>query len=141
MKLSPEQMIDWFLAAFPEFPPENRSQWLAWLETPPQGASRSEVISGMKQAMNDALTMAKDRPAQERQKIDATLAAKGLPSLRKMEAILKKKHQRILARGRIKDDEEFYIVAEILSDVDFPISGLERNKLGEISRDYEVRGE
>jgi predicted hydrolase (HD superfamily) len=56
-----------------------------------------------------------------------------------MEAGLKKKHLRILARGHIKNDEEFYIVAEILSDMEFEISEYDRAKLEQISYAYEAR--
>lgn len=138
MKLSPEQMLEWTLTAFPELPSEIRAQFLTFLKEPPRGTTRSEVMSGLKQGMNDALAMAKDRSLDERHIIDAALAAKGLPSLRKMDAVLKKKHQRILARGSIRNAEEFYIVAEILSDLDFDISESDRSKLGKISHAYET---
>jgi hypothetical protein len=139
MKLSPEQLIDWFLAANPRFRPEFRSQWLGMLESPPKGTRRSELISGMKQGINDTLTMAKWWPPEQRIKVDNALISKGLPTLRKMEAGLKKKHQRILARGSIRNDEEFYIVAEVLSDLDFDISELDRARLEKISYEYEIR--
>ena len=106
------------------------------LRTPPAGATRSQIIAGLKQGISDTLA---DVPAWSddyRQKAEAALAAKGLPSLRKMEAVLKKKHQRILARGKIRNDEEFALVAEILSDVDFDVSDSDRATLGKISRAY-----
>lgn len=139
MKLTHEQLGDWFFTANPRFPPEARSQWLAMLKTPPKGAKRSEVVSGMKQGINDTLTMAKWWPVEDRKKIEEALAARGLPSLRKMDAGLKKKHQRILARGHIKNHEEFYIVAEILSDLNFEVSEEDRSRLSAISNAYETR--
>lgn len=139
MKLSSEQLIDWFLTANPRFPPEFRTRWLAMIESPPQGTRRSDVISGMKQGINDTIAMSSCWTAAERKKVEDALAAKGLPSVRKMEAGLKKKHQRILARGHIKNDEEFYIVAEILSDGEFEISESDRIQLGKISYAYETR--
>jgi hypothetical protein len=44
----------------------------------------------MKQGINDTLTKAKWLSPEERTKIDAALGARGLPSLRKMDAGLKK---------------------------------------------------
>jgi hypothetical protein len=139
MKLTPEQLVDWFLVTNPKFPPEFRAQWLAMVASPPDGARRSDLILGMKQGINDTLTTAKWLPDAERSQIETALAARGLPSLRKMDAGLKRKHQRILARGCIKNDEEFYVVAEILGDVDFEISESDRAKLGQISHAYETR--
>lgn len=137
MKLTPEQLVEWFIAANPKFTPEFRRESLALLETPPAGATRSQIISGLKQGINDTLADVPAWSEDYRQKAEAALSAKGLPSLRKMEAILKQKHQRILARGRIKDDEEFQLVAEILSDMNFEVSDSDRAKLGKIRRAYE----
>lgn len=139
MNLTREQLVDWFFAANPQLTSEFRAQWLAMVESPPKGTTRSEMISGMKQGINDTLTMAKWASSDERKAIDAALAAKGLPSLRKMEAVLKKKHQRILTRGTIRNDEEFYIVAEILADLEFEIEATDRAKLEKISHAYELR--
>ena len=139
MKFTPEQLGDWFFTANPAFPPEARTQWFAMLKTPPADTTRSEIVAGMKEGINDTLTKAKWLTIEERKKVEERLAAKGLPSLRKMEAKLKKKHQRILTRGHIKNDEEFYIVAEILSDLTFEVSATERKQLGEMSCAYEVR--
>jgi len=139
MKLSHEQLVDWFFTANRGFPAAAKEMWLAMLSLPPEGLKRSEVVSGMKQGINDTLTTAKWKSVDERAKIDAALVAKGLPSLRKMEAVFKMKHKRILARGHIRNDEEFYIVAEILSDQEFEIVDADRCKLGEISYAYETR--
>jgi|GEM_PF-4763134 len=139
MKLTHEQLGDWFFTANPSFAPEARSRWLAMLETPPKGAKKSEIVSGMKQGINDTLTMAKWLSVEDRKKIEEALAARGLPSLRKMDAVLKKKHLRILARGHIKNDEEYYIIAEILSDLDFEVSKEDRSRLSAISNTYETR--
>jgi len=139
MTLTPEQLVDWFLVMNPEFPREFRAHWLALLASPPEGATRSQLISGMKQGINDTLSHARYFPEGERKKIDEALTAKGLPSIRKMDADLKKKHRRILARGHIKNDEEFYIVAEILAHLEFDISEADRRRLGTISYAYEIQ--
>jgi hypothetical protein len=52
-------------------------------------------------------------------------------------AVLKRKHVRILGHGKIKSDEEFYIVSEILSDLELDISDADRTKLRDISGEYE----
>jgi hypothetical protein len=139
MKLTPEQLGDWFFTANPRFPAAFRDQWFAELKMPPAGTKKSEIVSGMKQGINDTLTKAKWMSPEERAMIDAALITRGLPSLRKMDAVLRKKHQRILARGCIRTDEEFYVVAEFLSDGGFDVTDSERAKLGEICYAYETR--
>jgi len=138
MKLSPEDLIDWFLTANPRFPAEFRHRWLAELKAPSEG-TRSEMISGMKQGINDTLTKAQWWSDAQRKNIDDLLVVKGLLSLRKMEAVLKKKHLRILSRGLIKNEEEYYIVAEVVSDLRIPLSEDERRKLGQFMAAYESK--
>lgn len=115
---------------------EFRERWLSMVDLPSADTTRSELISGMKQGINDILRMLSRCPADLRKRIDDTLAAKGLPSLRAMEDGLKRKHQGILARGQIQNDEEYYIVAGILNDMDFEITETDRRKLEEISAAY-----
>jgi hypothetical protein len=138
MKLQPEQLVDWFFTANPLLA-EGRDRYLAMLQSPPPGTRRSEVIAGLKQGINDTLTMAKEMSEEQRKQIDSSLLARGLPSLRKMQAGLTKIPQRILARGHIRNDEEFYIVAEILADASFEVSAAEREVFGKMSCDYEFR--
>jgi hypothetical protein len=141
MKLTPEQLVLWFYTAFPALTGKDFSaedvgsavgKWLQELGAK-TGRERSDMISGMRQGINDILAMARDSRQEEMARADHALAQKSLPTIRKMAAALGKKHLRILKRGSIKSDEEFYIVAEILSDVDFEISDADRAKLGHIA--------
>ena len=147
MKLTPEQQVVWFYTAFSavtgaSFPSEEAdaaiATWLGALATK-TGRDRSEMLSGMRQGINDMLAMARDARPDDIARADRALAQKGLPGVRKMAAVLGKKHLAILKRGAIKNDEELYIVAEILSDLEFEISESDRGKLGQISYAYETR--
>ena len=146
MKLTPEQEVVWFYTAFPaltgaDFPPEKVEHAIAgWLSdfASKSGRERSEMRSGMRQGINDILAMARDARQEDIARVDRALAKKELPSFRKMAAALGKKHVKILRRGVIKNAEEFYIVAEILSDLEFEISDSDRAALEKISYAYET---
>ena len=144
MKFTPEQQVVWFYTAFFVLAEANLSveeaveQWLREYRAK-SGRERSEMLSGLRQGINDTLVGARHSREVDIVRTDRALTEKGLPTIRKMAAALGKKHPRILKRGFIKDDEEFYIVAEILSDVDFDISDADRAKLGKISYAYETR--
>ncbi|MCF3648204.1 hypothetical protein [Synoicihabitans lomoniglobus] len=140
MKLTPEKMASWFFTAFPaQFPAGEEEKWLNQFSQL-KGRERRNAVAGMKQGVNDVLTMARHLPTEARTEIDSALAVKDLPSLRKMEAGLKKKHRTILKRGRIKNEEEFYLVAEILSDLEFDVTDFERTQLEKIALDFDQRG-
>lgn len=144
MNLTPERLCAWFYAVAaqiaPEefgFPPDAERNWLASL-TRTKGRERSDLISGMKQGVNDLLTMSKFLGPHERKKLDLVLTARSLPSLGLMQAKLKRKHERVLKRGAIKNEEEYYIVAEILAGCEIDVSEAERAELGRIHAEYEV---
>jgi hypothetical protein len=139
MKLTHDQLVDWLSTANPEIPPEAKTRLIAMMESPPEGAKRSEIISGIKEAIKDTVMTANHRPPEERRMIEAALAAKGLPSLRKMEASLRKKHRRILARGEITNEEEMDLVSDILADLTYDIEESDRRRLEELSAAYELR--
>ena len=140
--MSPEQMAGWFFTAkggASNQASDALSHCLAILRSPPPGSTRSQIVAGLKQGLSDVLADMDCRTAEERAAIDAALARKGLPSIAKMTLAVKKKHRRVLARGHIKSDEEFHLVAEILADVDLVISDSDRAKLGQMSYAYESR--
>lgn len=90
MKLTPEQLGLWFYTAFPaQFPEDSAEKWNARLSQL-KGRERSGAIYGMKQGVNDILKMTRMMPEEFRSKVDEALAANGLPSVRKMELVLKK---------------------------------------------------
>lgn len=93
----------------------------------------------MKQGINDTLTRAAYWNYKKWKEVSDALAAKGLPSIEKMELRMKQKHRHILKRAAIKNDEEFYLVAEILSDLTLDVSDEDRTALDGISTDYESK--
>lgn len=138
MKLSDEQLVDWLITTCPVMPESARQSFLDQIKSPPDGFTRSQMRSGFKQAINDTLSdIWGYAPASDRKKMDATLAAKGLPSIFAMELALKKKHKRILKRGSIKTDEEFYIVKNILDDLESDVTPEERAELEKLSGRFE----
>ena len=100
---------------------------------------RSRRASGAKMAINDLLSQSRHFSESQRAAIDARLAAKELPTLRMLEAGFRGVHARILKRGRVRNDEEYYIVAEILSDMDFDISDAERSALEGMHGEYAAK--
>jgi hypothetical protein len=135
MKLTTEQLTDVFcllLEHFGNAPAEGVREMRA------QFAAKPPSRKGTVQAINDFLAHSQMYRKEDRDKVEQVLAARQLPSLRVLEAALKKKHRRILSRGRITNDEEFYIVADILATPDIAeLTEAERTKLGEMSRAYE----
>ena len=134
MKLTNEQLYQWFKIVTVELLriPED-----SFAKGPDAQPSKKESISGLKQAINDLLTMSKHGsvPAS----LDSRLVASGLPRLDEMRAALSRKEAGILKRGIIRNDEEYYIVRETLSDADSNLRPKTIQRLGRLLAAYESK--
>lgn len=102
---------------------------------------KSEMRAGLLQGINDMLSMSQRGyfDGKTIQIIERRLASRNLPGLSKLTLRLGKKHAAILKRDMIRNDEEFHMVQEILSDLEFPISANERAKYAMLVVEYEKR--
>lgn len=98
---------------------------------------RSRRAAGLKMAVNDDLSHVKYYTETQRAAINRRLAAAKLPSLRTLQIGFKRKHVQILKRGTIRNEEEYYIVREILSDVSFDIPARDRLSLEKLAVKFE----
>jgi len=74
-------------------------------------------------AINDMIEMTRDWPASRVQDIDFALASKRLPTLSQLRLRFSKTVDRILKRGAIKNEQEYYAARnalEMAADVDQP---------------------
>lgn len=138
MKQSTDQLITWFFAASVAakmHPPEAEAGYREALSEM-KGKERSGIASGVRQGVNDLLQMADLWPLETYQAVEAALSARGLPSLQKMQAALSRKHVAILKRDAIRNEEEYHIVAEMLSDMSSDLTVVQREKLGAMTVEY-----
>ena len=134
MKLTPEQLGRWFRIAATNLLklPEGS------FADPDATGQKAKSVSGLKNGINDLLTIADhggDEPAADR-----ALQAAGVPTIEEMRASLRRKEAGILRRGVIRDDEEYYIVQEVLTDLDSGRSPKTIRKLGDLAFAYEKEG-
>jgi hypothetical protein len=102
-------------------------------------APRRGSASGMRQAINDLLSQVGFFGLGQQRAVSRRLARRNLPTLEMLSAMLRKKHEKILQRGRVRNEEEYYLVQEILASVDFPIEDEDRQQLSALAGEYESR--
>jgi hypothetical protein len=102
-------------------------------------AAKRRSTSGLRQAINDQLSQSYMFSRSQTIAVERRLAARKLPNLTMLEAILRRKHERILKRGGVRDEEEYYLVQEILASVDFPIDEENRHRLGRFADDFAAK--
>ena len=72
--------------------------------------SPAKARSGLSMAVGDLVEMTADWPANHTSALDHELSAYGLPTLAEVRARFSKTVQRIVCRGWIKDDNEFFAI-------------------------------
>lgn len=102
-----------------------------------QMASRSlaEARRGLAMAIGDVVEFVGDWPAANVAKCDSELSQNGLPTLTQVQARFSKAVQRVVRRGRIRDDEEFYALRNAVEQ-----KGVDAEILWRLLRAYETRG-
>jgi len=139
MKLTTDQLISWFSTATVAaglFPADVESQIRVSFSKVPAN-ERKGLSSGVKQGINDLLAMTSLWLKAD--VVNAALMAKGLPGLEEMVAQLNRKEDKMLRRGAIKDDEEFYLAKELLDNLESGLTKKQRIKLGQMVHAYEEK--
>ncbi len=79
---------------------------------------KSIALKSLRIGINDLLTWSRDMPRETVLKANAYLKEHGAISLSEMQRKVWKRIPRILRRGRIQNEEEYYLLVEIVNDVD-----------------------
>jgi hypothetical protein len=102
------------------------------------GETKSQAFSGLKQAIQDTLHDMYEVSIAELKEIDELLKKERLPPLSEVRNTLWNEIPKIMKRGKIKNDTEFYLIKEKAIDLgskDF--SERERESLNRLIEEYE----
>jgi hypothetical protein len=131
-----QRMRDWFAYVSQRaFPAEliAKAQPIAHVDQLAE-RSPSKAREGLSMGINDVIEMTDNWSVQDVQATDAELAAKGLPTLTEMRVRFSKSVGRVIRRGRINDEVEYYAVRNA---ADLAQDG--QGRLWKLLSDYEER--
>jgi hypothetical protein len=95
---------------------------------------------GLKHGLSDLLGGIKTgMPEDDKLQLHKTLVEEGSPGLWQLIAITDKVQAKVLKRGKINNLDEWYVISDILSVLDAPVTDEERKKLSELSDEFEDR--
>src|SRR5262249_38363983 len=89
-----------------------------WLRDPASKITRSMLVPGMKQGLREGPLFLRDRPASIRLTLMAayrTIVEEEVPGLLAFE---REKLARIVVRGRVRNEEEFYLVRHRIDEIE-----------------------
>ncbi len=100
---------------------------------------RSKALEGLKMAVNDIVEELRTLPVDGVQLIDAAAQGKGLLTLSTIRRRYSASYARVLKRGIIRDDAEYYLIAGQLADQSAGCAEEEVAVLQRLVDEYEVR--
>jgi hypothetical protein len=100
--------------------------------------SMKVAFNGLRQAINDCVEMSLRFDHAEAKKLDAQLRCGGIVTLSELRRRYSGSYAKIIKRGRIKDEIEYYLASNVLADPTEK-SREECTSLEELISDYEAR--
>ena len=98
---------------------------------------RSKALDGLKQAVNDTVEDLSDQPLEYIQRLDAALRERNIITFSEVRRRYASSYKRIVKRGKIKTETEYYVVAGVLADLSSMASDDERVVLERLVAGYE----
>ena len=121
---------------FPIDNPHNAINVLAGIELQ---LGVSKALSGLKQAINDVLESVPDYTPEFRAMADESLASVGALTLTQLWHRRSAQFNRILRRGELRNDIEYYLVSSVLADDSCDLPSHELEALNNMTAKYESR--
>ncbi len=99
--------------------------------------SKSSLYSGLKQALADAVTLMNYSPPKLVADINAELITNNLPNVQKLKGLVLDSVHKVAKRQKIKNNDEYYIIKELIDDNVSDISEDERKLFVKLMVDFE----
>jgi hypothetical protein len=87
-----------------------------------EGKSMSLARKGLKAGLSDTVSQMVSLPIEYRNPLDALLLGEGQPSLNKLISLVNNVSDKVLKKGKIRNENEYYIIKEIVNDWGYEIT-------------------
>ena len=95
--------------------------------------------AGVHQGLQDLLEMSKDLTPEKVRLADSQLKAAGAPTLSTMRSEIWRTIPKLIKRGRIKTESEYYLLVERLNNAADELSQADRHQVAEMVAEFEQR--
>lgn len=97
---------------------------------------KSRALEGLRQAVNDTIEMLRNQSLAYVQTLDAALRERQLITLSEVRRRYAALYKRVLKRGKIKTETEYYLIAGLLADGSSQLTEAERLQLESLATAY-----
>src|SRR5690606_28079269 len=99
--------------------------------------SDSLARRGLREGLRDSLTGLKDLPTDLKTELNNSLISKNFPSINILTSQIRNVPKKVLEKGKIKNLDEYYVIKEVLDDLEYELAESERADLNKIFGDFE----
>lgn len=100
---------------------------------------KSKALLGLKQAVNDTIEVLNNKSQDYKIQLDVTLKEKGIITFSEIQHRYSLSYKRILKRGVIRTQTEYYLINGIAIDLTNAIADIERSELQRLTDEYEYK--
>ena len=129
--------IEYYSTHYLNIDRENRAHPSNCLDEAVKKTGKSKALQGLKQAVNDSIEDTADFDLEALKLFDSELSSKGIITLSALQQRYSSKYKRILKRGIIKNETEYYLVNGLLCDLDNGLPTEENAKLSKMIEEFE----
>tara|TARA_R110000764_G_scaffold95676_1_gene179543 strand:- start:1151 stop:1618 length:468 start_codon:yes stop_codon:yes gene_type:complete len=99
--------------------------------------NESLARKGLSEGLRDSLTGIKYLPKELQAELNNNLIAKKFPSINILTSRIRNLPYKVLEKGKIKNIDEYYVIKEVLLDIEYEITKMQRNELNRIFLSFE----
>lgn len=99
--------------------------------------NQSLARRGLKEGLRDTLTGLNKLPTDLISEMNKSLIANNYPSINILTSQIRNVPKKVLEKGKIKNLDEYYVIKEVLDDMDYDISESHRTELNKIFGEFE----
>ena len=103
--------------------------------------SRTMASKGLAQAINDIIQSSRHLEPEQLRKVDRELQSRGLVTLSQLRRRYSREYAKVLKKGRIANETEYYLVRGILDDNAGSFGDGEREALAQMLVEFEQRAD
>jgi hypothetical protein len=100
--------------------------------------NQSIARRGLKEGLRDTLTGLKELPTDIISEMNNNLIANNYPSINILTSQIRNVPKKVLEKGKIKNLDEYYVIKEVLDDMDYGISESQRTELTKMFAEFEL---
>ena len=134
-----ESYVNFFATHVGKVSPDEKTHPSQFLLSHVDKFTKSQLLQGLRQAANDTLEQCSDFNQKQIDVLDNACKESGVLTFTEIRRRFSKRYRVILRKQKISNETDYYLIADLINNLNSPVSDEERVLLVEIAAAYEQR--